>query len=678
MKQLGGGTNMAMGFQLIFDQMSKIITPNHKPIIIFITNGEPTDRPEESIRKIMKMDPKPTIITVGICPPSNQTQFHKRLSAMIPGEPLFLIEDYAMLNDKIQQLKVAERKPPPCRIKFYPKKIGRMRSDISLCVQLEPEPDDPIPAQTRITFKENHFFYSALIAVGQDIPIGQSRTFGVLLKVKPNANYVGSFPDTQNWTIEYPNGQKYSSAFGIPVAWYCGDFLVTNEEEAKVPTNILVWGKMGSGKSSLINDIIGIFQTESEKVAVATVLNAASHVTTTFTKFPVRGYLQKKGGTEEIIASSLNLNIWDSWGLTEDNYKPSLITSIVEGKLKENTEMDTTIETEPADHQRRIHAVILPIPIGAGQETALLRRLHELLIIFLRLKLRPIIVCTMCSQMDPESVTANYEAIVKELGVQEDMVILHDNYTKEARNIRQDLRIRAILEKAYKLAKETKTSLVMNAVSPQRPTIFRRSFIAPRSPPNPPSPVQRPEPVSPREEPFKVKQSPKDIAKLAIKTNIPDERHIVRTINSDWTLAQLRTEIADQLQEELTLPYQFHLANGSTVQQQDERNIKLSQCTSDEEVPSIRISTIQPPESASTKILFKTENGDTVDNLYVKLNEIKTCKDLRGLMVEDQVLEGRNWLFLDKDGDRVRPRQEQTVGWDQIVRQEKAVFVAFT
>eukprot|EP01118_Nematostelium_gracile_P007113 TRINITY_DN2300_c0_g1_i1.p1 TRINITY_DN2300_c0_g1~~TRINITY_DN2300_c0_g1_i1.p1 ORF type:complete len:566 (+),score=123.86 TRINITY_DN2300_c0_g1_i1:204-1700(+) len=462
MKQLGGGTNMAMGFQLIFDQMSKIITPNHKPIIIFITNGEPTDRPEESIRKIMKMDPKPTIITVGICPPSNQTQFHKRLSAMIPGEPLFLIEDYAMLNDKIQQLKVAERKPPPCRIKFYPKKIGRMRSDISLCVQLEPEPDDPIPAQTRITFKENHFFYSALIAVGQDIPIGQSRTFGVLLKVKPNANYVGSFPDTQNWTIEYPNGQKYGSTFEIPVAWYCGDFLVTNEEEAKVPTNILVWGKMGSGKSSLINDIIGIFDTTYEKVTLASVLNAASHVTTRFTKFRISDYLRTKGETERKIASSLNLNIWDTWGLTNDNYKAPLIKSIVDGKLKENTEMEHI--TEAADPQRRIHAVILPIPIGAGLETALLTQLHELLKIFTDLKIRPVIVCTMCSQMDRESVTANYKAIVKELGVQEDMVILHDNYTKEARNIRQDLRIRAILEKAYKLAKETRTSLAMDIV----------------------------------------------------------------------------------------------------------------------------------------------------------------------------------------------------------------------
>lgn len=53
MKHLNGSTNMAAGFELAHQTLKYTIRPDSRPIVFFITDGQPTTDPTEEIKKFM-------------------------------------------------------------------------------------------------------------------------------------------------------------------------------------------------------------------------------------------------------------------------------------------------------------------------------------------------------------------------------------------------------------------------------------------------------------------------------------------------------------------------------------------------------------------------------------------------------------------------------------------------
>lgn len=137
--------------------------------------------------------------------------------------------------------------------------------------------------------------------------------------------------------------------------------------------NILLFGFAGSGKSSFLASITSTLSPGNDVLqGVCPIGSTSEHGTTTLRKYPMPG---------------LNVNLWDTWGLTPDTYNGGELTAIVQGLLPGNWEMgevlcgktDVLTRARASAAKRRMHAVLVFLPCASMQDDTEMASLRVLL-----------------------------------------------------------------------------------------------------------------------------------------------------------------------------------------------------------------------------------------------------------------------------------------------------------
>jgi septin family protein len=157
------------------------------------------------------------------------------------------------------------------------------------------------------------------------------------------------------------------------------------------PINILIFGMAGSSKSSFINSIYTMFQHDTI-ISTAGTQAGSDHCTKQYFKYEFEG---------------LPFSIWDTWGITEENYQDFELTLMLQGKLPKKYDYSMSYDVvkkkfgkdlDATANERKIHQVIFFIPIGQYED------LQEYMVEHLRsinmLVPNPIIVLSLADSFD--------------------------------------------------------------------------------------------------------------------------------------------------------------------------------------------------------------------------------------------------------------------------------------
>ena len=93
MALLGGGSNMRAFTELKLSFMRTIIDTS-RPLVIFITDGQPDDDPRKEIDSLLQMIPTPTVIGVGVGTGTSR----EHLMRLLPNQPVFSVNTFAQLS----------------------------------------------------------------------------------------------------------------------------------------------------------------------------------------------------------------------------------------------------------------------------------------------------------------------------------------------------------------------------------------------------------------------------------------------------------------------------------------------------------------------------------------------------------------------------------------------------
>ena len=154
-----------------------------------------------------------------------------------------------------------------------------------------------------------------------------------------------------------PTAANYNQGLGD----YCPQTLLSRA--GKDPNeikhyNILLFGVAGAGKSSFINTLLTMLQNE-DKLALARSA-VTGHATQRITRYDVKA-----------VYPYLHFNLWDTWGLDENNYDAYLVGLLTKGKLPPNWTMNTDLEKHADKFDKllkketpltQMHAVIFFVP----------------------------------------------------------------------------------------------------------------------------------------------------------------------------------------------------------------------------------------------------------------------------------------------------------------------------
>jgi hypothetical protein len=114
-------------------------------------------------------------------------------------------------------------------------------------------------------------------------------------------------------------------------------------QAVKKPTNILVLGAFGLGKSSFLNNILSAFDAKEEAI----VSGKPEHGTRQLKKYDL----------------TKNLSLWDCYGISVRNFDGILLDRILDGRYKSGKSMEIGISNEDPhltrqDSRNMIHNVI--------------------------------------------------------------------------------------------------------------------------------------------------------------------------------------------------------------------------------------------------------------------------------------------------------------------------------
>ena len=131
--------------------------------------------------------------------------------------------------------------------------------------------------------------------------------------------------------------------------------------------NILLVGGVGSGKSSFISTIDGLFKGRPSRRAP----NGAGtgSLTTALKQYAFR---DKKG-------TQLSWKLWDSMGWEDDLRLVAALPFILEGQLMDNCRLDQKLDTKSTDFKHKasledaVHCVLITMPCDSATDPAYLK-----------------------------------------------------------------------------------------------------------------------------------------------------------------------------------------------------------------------------------------------------------------------------------------------------------------
>jgi energy-coupling factor transporter ATP-binding protein EcfA2 len=133
--------------------------------------------------------------------------------------------------------------------------------------------------------------------------------------------------------------------------------------ELGTPQNlvILLFGWIGSGKSSFVNALFTLFHNRTSVFSGAATSGGGTHTTSKISYYRL---------PESRIA------LWDTWGLTRSNYQKGELRSLLHGELTPNWEMDTPLSARDSvdrdtKNLQRPRAVLFFVTVAIIVDTAM-------------------------------------------------------------------------------------------------------------------------------------------------------------------------------------------------------------------------------------------------------------------------------------------------------------------
>ena len=191
--------------------------------------------------------------------------------------------------------------------------------------------------------------------------------------------------------------------------------------------NILLFGIQGAGKSSFMNSILTSLL--PDYCEAANIGGSTSHVTQNIRCFPIPQNVAELG--------NCRINLWDTWGVDESNYRYEFLSEILQGKIPNGYEMmvanhgNNVVTPSPpmSNVHRRIHGVFMFVPIGVLESSPMCERIRNLIEEINKMEINTDIVITRADTINnPQN---HKTQISVQFNIPENRVHLVSNYTKD-------------------------------------------------------------------------------------------------------------------------------------------------------------------------------------------------------------------------------------------------------
>ncbi|GAM25925.1 hypothetical protein SAMD00019534_091000 [Acytostelium subglobosum LB1] len=453
MKMIGAGTNMKDAFKVLRDNLVRnSLTKSTNPIVIFITDGTADNDPTAEAKALMSLVPAPKVVALAVGASANQG----KLSAIFPGQYVYPISDFGMLDSLLKNLTVAQKTKSCIKMYMFPANKDLQTSKDNLTIDFSVEPEDPmkvIPIGSTISFPSNNYFSAESITLKEAAFQRRPVKASVTLEVKPAARAFGQFPSVISFECHINGSTKvYKGTCQFLIGYLAGDFIY--KKNPKHPINILVWGPMGSGKSSLINGIIAMFSHQYKVKKILKISRRHDHVTKDYMCHRIADFADTSEPLGALIADNIKLNFWDPWGLTTSNYQNLKLMHFLEGRVPKDQPMNDSFSHHPVIEDQVTHAVVFMIPLGTALQKPLLDNLSKLIDTTQDFGIRPVVVVNFANQMQNQAeVEKQFKIILDASHLSKDDVIMMDNYEDEPYRIQQkDLQYWSLVGKLFEEA----------------------------------------------------------------------------------------------------------------------------------------------------------------------------------------------------------------------------------
>eukprot|EP01118_Nematostelium_gracile_P004525 TRINITY_DN152_c0_g1_i1.p1 TRINITY_DN152_c0_g1~~TRINITY_DN152_c0_g1_i1.p1 ORF type:complete len:685 (+),score=163.59 TRINITY_DN152_c0_g1_i1:128-2182(+) len=493
MVQLKGSTNLVAALQLAINTSYVASSPTQPKIVITITDGEPDTFPTEEVQRLQAMSVR--MIGIGI----GKGVQHQAIQKMSSPGCAFICEDYAHLNETFAKLTPKQAQEVQLEIEFEPlDSFTCIRDPLSLRIKVTNRSRETIP-ELLIDFHKGYYYGYA----GADIPAlprGDTNTAQITFKPLPNSNE-DLFPERLQYTATTKDGKVWKGWVSLATAWIAGDFIFDH------PINILVFGRIGSGKSSLITAIMDLFKVDRKRseTNVMVANKGGAHVTTSYEMYPIAHYLKEDHPMERMLKRHIKINLFDTWGSTDTTYKALRLDEFLYGKVPLHYELPSKEAPLPIHFKTQpgliIHAAIFVVPIQINEDPEYLKIFNQHIEDATRLGWKPLLVITNADQISSaDRIQKDAERIVKStlLGLSDHRVISNYFFEKE-RNNTKDLPYREILASAVSRAIE-RTAQMRDVLGYDLKRV--KQFAPEANEPKPEKPVE--------EESKKVEEAPKN------------------------------------------------------------------------------------------------------------------------------------------------------------------------
>ena len=161
----------------------------------------------------------------------------------------------------------------------------------------------------------------------------------------------------------------------------------------------------------------------------ANIGGSTSHVTRNIRCFPIPDNVEKLG--------NCRINLWDTWGVDESNYRYEFLSDILQGKIPDGFEMmlanhgNNVVTPSPpmSTVHRRIHGVFMFVPIGVLEDNPMCQRIRNLIEEINKMEINTDIVITRADTIINPQIHKTQISV--QFDIPENRVHLVSNYTKD-------------------------------------------------------------------------------------------------------------------------------------------------------------------------------------------------------------------------------------------------------
>lgn len=203
-------------------------------------------------------------------------------------------------------------------------------------------------AESQLSITENSYYYYSCCKVPSILPYSSKKVI-LVAKVK-GAVTPADIPTLNTFKLTIGNSTIASGSYIPNIHFYAKPTL----ENIDMKLNILVFGLIGSGKSSLINTFFTLLNDECDIVKKAEELQDNEHV------------------TKELVMYELTkqIKLRDIWGITNTNYGTDIVEKVLHGELPSGWSMGF----ELANHKQNIES-------AANKAKAASRAIHSVIFV---------------------------------------------------------------------------------------------------------------------------------------------------------------------------------------------------------------------------------------------------------------------------------------------------------